>query len=154
MNVTPDTLGAPETKMQESLTRESRLLEAFEAFKEANDERLGEIERKQSADVLLEEKVERLNSAMDAMITKARRPALASSETGDFRVAEHKSAFNAYVRTGEANALRMLEAKALNGAIAPDSGYLLPMEAEAAILQRMAALSPMRQVAMVGSVSV
>jgi HK97 family phage major capsid protein len=149
MNVTPDTLGAPETKMQESLTRESRLLEAFEAFKAANDERLGEIERKQSADVLLEEKVERLNSAMDSMITKARRPALAAGETGDFRISEHKSAFNAYVRTGEANALRTLEAKALNGAIAPDSGYLLPMDAEAAILGRMAALSPMRQVAMV-----
>lgn len=144
MTATTELLGAPETKMQES-----RLMEAFEAFKEANDSRLEEIERKTGADVLLEEKVDRLNAAMDAMIAKASRPALAGGATQDFRTMEHKSAFSTYMRTGETNALRLLEAKALNGAVAPDSGYLLPMDAEAAILQRLAALSPMRQVAMV-----
>lgn len=144
MTVTPEQLGAPETKMQES-----QLAQAFEAFKQANDERLHDIERKSSADVLLVEKVERLNAAMDAMIAKASRPALAGGETLDFGKTEHKSAFNTYMRTGEAQALRVLEAKSLNGALAPDSGYLLPADAEAAILARLAALSPMRQVAMV-----
>ncbi|MCA0405282.1 MAG: phage major capsid protein [Proteobacteria bacterium] len=148
MTVTPETFGAPETKMRDT-PHDGRLLEAFEAFKQANDARLSEIERKASADVLLEEKVNRLNSAMDAMIAKASRPAISGAEPQDFRTVEHKSAFTTYMRTGEANALRMLEAKALNGAVAPDSGYLLPVDAEAAILARLAALSPMRQVAMV-----
>lgn len=129
---------------------ETKTMETFEAFKAANNERLAEIERKQSADVLLEEKVERLNRELDQMTTRARRPALAASNPRDQHVSiEHKAAFDSYVRTGQADAIRMVESKALNGSVAPDSGYLLPMDAEAAILGRMAALSPIRALASV-----
>jgi HK97 family phage major capsid protein len=131
---------APETKM----------LEAFEAFRAANDERLAEIERRQGADILLEEKVDRIGRAIDRLATWSRRPALApmpGREGGD--VLEHKTAFDAYIRTGQGEALRLIEAKALNGAIAPDGGYLLPPDAEAGILARMASLSPIRSVASV-----
>ena len=38
---------------------------AFEAFKDANDRRLDEIERKLSADVVSSEKDERINKAID-----------------------------------------------------------------------------------------
>ncbi|KAF0227825.1 MAG: HK97 family phage major capsid [Beijerinckiaceae bacterium] len=167
--------GAPETKVQhmneqdmkglemtssdargqaasayEAKAHEARMTETFEAFKSANDERLREIERKQHADVLLEEKVERLNREMDRMTTKAARPVLVGSERRDGMIAvEHKAAFESYARSGQADGLRMLEAKALNGAIAPDGGYLLPPDAEASILARMAALSPIRSIATV-----
>ena len=40
-------------------------LGAFEEFKEANDERLGQIERKLTADVVTDEKVDRINRALD-----------------------------------------------------------------------------------------
>src|SRR4051794_21646158 len=39
-------------------------LRVFEGFKEANDERLAQIE-KRSADIVTEEKVERINKALD-----------------------------------------------------------------------------------------
>ncbi|MFN3483277.1 MAG: phage major capsid protein, partial [Rhabdaerophilum calidifontis] len=113
---------------------ETKVLEAFEAFRAANDERLAEIERRQGADILLEEKVDRIGRAIDRLATWSRRPALApmpGREGGD--VLEHKTAFDAYIRTGQGEALRLIEAKALNGAIAPDGGYLLPPDAEAGI---------------------
>jgi hypothetical protein len=42
------------------------MMAAFEAFKGANDARLDEIERKRSADALLEEKVARIDQAVGA----------------------------------------------------------------------------------------
>jgi HK97 family phage major capsid protein len=141
---------APETKIDDARAQEAGVMQAFEAFKAANDERLAEIERKQHADVLLEEKVERINRDMDRMITKAARPALGNPVRRNEVIAiEHKAAFESYARTGQADALRMIESKALNGALAPDGGYLLPPDAEASILARMASLSPIRSVAMV-----
>jgi HK97 family phage major capsid protein len=138
---------APETKVQDK-AMESKVMETFEAFKAANDERLAEVERRQQADVLLEEKVERLNRELDRMTTRAGRPALDGTRH-DGHAMEHKAAFEAYARSGEGQALRLLESKALNGAVAPDGGYLLPPDAEAAILQRMAAFSPIRAIASV-----
>ncbi len=167
--MTSELLGAPETKMQDARgdavslavpsavslaapsaapSRPDQLLVVFEAFKQANDARLAEIERKAAADALLEEKVNRLNAAMDAMVARVARPALGSAAP-DLHADEHKSAFAAYMRSGTSNALQRLEAKALNGALAPDAGYLLPADAEAAILARLAALSPLRRIAMV-----
>src|SRR6478735_9961064 len=40
-------------------------MRAFEAFKEANDERLGEIEKRMSADAVTAERVERIGAALD-----------------------------------------------------------------------------------------
>ena len=84
-------------------------LRAFEAFKDSNDERLAQIERK-NADVVTEEKVDRINRAldeqkraMDQILLKNRRPALGGSLGGAMPGAfatEHKVAFDAYVRRG------------------------------------------------------
>ena len=41
------------------------MMQAFEAFKEANDERLAQIEARMSADVVTAEKVDRINRAVD-----------------------------------------------------------------------------------------
>ena len=138
---------APETKVMDVKAMDVKVMETFEAFKAANDERLVEIERRQQADVLLEEKVERLNRELDLMTTRAGRPALEGGSRAGLAAVEHKAAFDAYVRSGEGQALRMIEAKALNGAVAPDGGYLLPPDAEARILQSMAAYSPIRAIA-------
>lgn len=62
------------------------MMAAFEAFKGANDARLDEIERKSSADVLLEEKVARIDQAvasaqarLDRVVSEGRRPELAAA---------------------------------------------------------------------------
>lgn len=61
------------------------MMAAFEAFKGANDARLDEIERKRSADALLEEKVARIDQAvgaaqarLDRVVSEGRRPGIGS----------------------------------------------------------------------------
>ncbi|UOK71705.1 phage major capsid protein [Ancylobacter polymorphus] len=46
-----------------------QVMSAFEEFKKANDDRIKEIEKKGSADVVLTEKVDRINAAMDKFET-------------------------------------------------------------------------------------
>ena len=129
-------------------------LGAFEAFKQANDERLGEIERKVSADVITEEKVARISDALDGqkrlldrLVLKGHRPELGGSSIGAGRAldaSEHKAAFDTYVRTGEVGGLKQLEAKAVSSVTTPDSGYLVPPETEAEIGRRLTIVSPIR----------
>ncbi len=136
-------------------------LSAFGDFREANDVRLDEIERKLSADVITEEKVERINDALDSqkrlldrLVLKGRRPDLGSPGTGRvLDASEHKAAFDAYVRSGEMTGLKRLEAKAVSTVTSPDSGYLAPPEVEAEIGRRLAIVSPIRSIAGIRTVS-
>ena len=48
---------------------------------------------------------------------------------------QHKAAFDAYVRHGEAHGLHVLEEKALSVGSGPDGGYLVPAETEAAVIR-------------------
>ena len=137
-------------------------LVSFEAFKQANDERLDQIE-KRSVDVLTENKVERISraldtqqAALDGLLLKARRPGLGNG----FDVAplaasarEHKGAFDSYIRSGTEQDLRQLEQKAMSVGSDPDGGYLVPEQVEAEVGKRLAALSPIRAIADVREVS-
>ncbi len=123
---------------------------AFEEFKSTNDQRLGELEKRGSADTLLEGKLDRLNAVLDghksaldkAAVDKA-RPAL----EGGRAVAsdEYKDAFSAYVKRGEE--------KALSIGSNPDGGYLVPGETETEITKLLTAISPMRAICGVRQVS-
>lgn len=126
---------------------------AFEAFKEANDRRLAEIEAKSAADALSIEKVDRIDraltehkAALDRLLLREARPRLgAPPEPG---ADERKMAFEGYVRKGDAS--RLLETKdLLAGATGPEGGYLVPVETERMIGRRLAALSPIRAIATV-----
>lgn len=137
-------------------------MNAFEAFRETNDARLQELEQKSSDDVLLREKLSRIDSALDgykstidSLTLKASRPALGSSNKGQIspQALEHKMAFDRYVRSGEATNLKRLEAKSLTAGVAADGGYLVPSETENEILSRMQILSPIRALASVRQVS-
>jgi HK97 family phage major capsid protein len=132
----------------------------FHAYKDANDERLAELEQKLSGDVLIEEKVARIDAAlddqrrkMDRILIEKSRPHLAGAERGEPFSREHKSAFRAYMRTGEAAGLKGIEEKALSAGSGPDGGYLVPVPAEREILRRMANISPIRAVASVREIS-
>jgi HK97 family phage major capsid protein len=136
-------------------------MSAFDAFKQANDERLVEIEKRMGPDVLTVEKVERINrsleeqkQALDEMLLKQARPAL--GRTSPAASLEHKNAFETYVRRGDEQALRGLEAKAhsITGTgTGAEGGYLVPAELEAEIGMRLAKLSPIRSIASVRQVS-
>jgi HK97 family phage major capsid protein len=125
------------------------MMRAFEAFKEANDERLA----RRDGDVVLEEKLARIGAALDAhgkrldeIALKSARPAL-GAERMRSGAPEHKAAFETYVRTGETATLRALEAKAMSIGSNTDGGYLVPPEIEHAIGERLTAISPIRGIA-------
>ena len=94
--------------------------EGFEDFKETNDLRLAEIERRGSADTVTTEKLARIEEHLDvskrvtdALILKSSRPPLGGNAYEPANVLAHKSAFDTYVRKGETTRLLSLEQKAL-----------------------------------------
>jgi HK97 family phage major capsid protein len=121
------------------------VLQAFEAFKDANDERLAQIEKRMSADVVTTEKVDRINKAVDELILKSRRPVLSAEKLVE--PSEHKKAFDSYVRKGEAHGLAALEAKAMSVGSGTDGGYLVPSQTEAEITRLLSKASPLRGIA-------
>jgi HK97 family phage major capsid protein len=137
------------------------MMRAFEAFKDANDERLDDIEKRMSADVVTAEKVDRIGEALDRqkarlddLALKSRRPQIGGGDEAKSQVAsEHKHAFNAYVRKGEVSALAANEQKALSAASDPDGGYLVPDEIETEIGRLLKEVSPIRAIAGVRQVS-
>jgi HK97 family phage major capsid protein len=135
-------------------------MRAFEAFKETNDERLAEIERRCSADVVTTEKLARIDRALDEnkrvvdeLTLKAARPPLAGAGQRSGASLAHKAAFDGYVRRGEAGQLRALEGKALSVASDPDGGYLVPDETERAVNRSLRDVSPIRAIAGLRQVS-
>jgi HK97 family phage major capsid protein len=154
---------APETKAgvpREAVAAYDELLRAFETFRQANDERLAALERR-TADIVLEEKVERIGAALDAqarrldeLTLKQARPALERGSGGEpLARREHKAAFESYMRGGESAGLRQLEVKALAVGSGPDGGFLVPVEIEREIGRRLAAISPIRGIAGMREVS-
>lgn len=135
-------------------------MQAFEAFKEANDERLEQIEQRMSADVVTSDKVERINRAvdetksrLDELTLKARRPRMSGAEDTGPVSREHKQAFESYVRKGETHGLFDLEAKSMSIGSGADGGYLVPSETETEIGRRLSAASPIRAIAGIRQVS-
>jgi HK97 family phage major capsid protein len=145
----------------DAVVTHAEMMRAFEAFKETNDQRLA-LSEKRAGDVLVEDKLARINSTIDSharrlddITLKGARPAL-GGERAALRSAsalEHKAAFESYVRSGETAGLRALEVKALSAGSNPDGGYLVPPEVEQTIGQRLTAISPIRAIAGVRTIS-
>jgi HK97 family phage major capsid protein len=132
----------------------------FEAFKDVNDQRLGEIEQRLSADPLTEEKLTRIDAALDTaqrridgLVLKSARPKLGETSSRDSVHQEHKAAFGGYLRDGVADGLKRIEAKAYSAGVGPDGGFLVPQSAERDLLSRMALISQIRQIAEVREIS-
>ena len=161
MKETKTVSGAPEAR-----AALHEMMAAFEAFRAANDARLAEIEQKTSADVLLEEKVARIDQAvgaaqarLDRLASEARRPAIGGEGVAPSVSAfgrstspmgggmEEKSAFAGWMKTGLG-----LELKA-GLSTAAGSGVLAPVETERAIERRLMAASPMREIATVRTIN-
>lgn len=133
-------------------------MESFHAFRDANDERLSQLETRAAADVVTSDKVDRISAtldeqkrALDGVVARNSRPPLLGG--AEAVPSEHKQAFDRYVRRGDERALRDMEAKAMSYGSGPDGGYLVPDETETEITGRLSALSPIRSVATVRRVS-
>lgn len=143
----------------DAVVTHAEMMRAFESFKEANDERIDAI-AKRGGDVVLEEKVARINSVIelhqrfiDDAKVKAARPALGDVETRSTGEHEYKSAFDAFIRQGDSSGLRQLETKALSAGSNPDGGFVVPPEIETQIGQRLIAVSPIRSISSVRTIS-
>ncbi|MGV6800762.1 MAG: phage major capsid protein [bacterium] len=130
-------------------------LNAFEQFKQANDERLSALEGKSSEDVLLTEKVDRINDSLteqkqkiDRLALDAARP-VRSTQFQSALPSDHKQAFDRYVRAGDSSRLHQMEGKSLSVGTDPDGGYLAPDETERLITAALREVSPIRQIASV-----
>jgi len=132
-----------------------------EAYKAENDARVAQLETR-GPDPLVDDKLARMDRALDEQKRRLdrlhldrQRPALGTSaqDGRDPAQREHKAAFDAYVRSGEASGLKSLEAKALSAGSGPDGGYLVPETVEQEVLRRLATASPIRAIASVRAIS-
>lgn len=149
-----------ETKMARARSTTNAGMEdflcAFDAFKQTNDLRLAEIEKKQTADVLTEEKLARIDDAMteqkgalDRLHLRANRPGLdLNTEPGRSEV---NPAWDRYIRQGDAS--RLHELKSLSSGSDVDGGYVAPDETQTEIDRLLSEVSPIRGIASVHQTS-
>jgi HK97 family phage major capsid protein len=135
----------------------------FAVLREDNDARLAQMETRRGVDVITEEKVARIDQALDE--TKRRldrlaldqaRPKLGLGEKAqafDHATQEHKAAFRGYMRSGDAVGLKQLEEKTLSQGSGPDGGFLVPVPVEQEIIKRLAAISPIRSISSTREIS-
>jgi len=135
-------------------------MRAFEAFKESNDERLGQLERRMPADVVTTDRLDRVSRALDEhkrivdeLALKSARPHLGGPAPRSGAALQHRAAFDGYIRKGEAGHLRDLESKALSVGSDPDGGFLVPDELERSVNRAVQNVSPIRAIAGIRQVS-
>ena len=95
----------------------------------------------------LQQQEERLNM-LDRKSHRPARPALSLASDGE---APHQKAFDAYIRSGDDDALRGLdlEGKAMSTAVAADGGYLVDPQTAETVKSVLAGAASLRQVAQV-----
>ncbi len=130
----------------------ANLTKAFEDFKRENDEKL-----KAKADVVTDEKVERINAsigdmqtAFDEMQKKLAAASLRPGEqVGDMAPTdpEYVAAYKAWMRKGAVSA-------AMDKGTDTNGGYLAPIEWDRSIVSKLKRISPIRANARVQSISV
>jgi HK97 family phage major capsid protein len=151
MKETKQVAASPETR-----AAMHEMMAVFEAYKADNEQRLAEIAAGRAPDPLIEEKMARVEDALKAAEQRysraaadSRRPALAQTPVA--RPDERKGAFTAYMRSGQTSPL-MLEAKSLSEGTPSAGGYVVSPEIERMIERRLAAASPMREIATVRTI--
>lgn len=140
----------------------STLGNAWEQFKQVNDQRLSEIERKGNADPLYEEHLHNISAALDnhkrrldQIETANDRPLLGEVESKGFSPAqgEYGKAFCNYLRKGMDAGLEAFQSKSLSVGSDPDGGYLVTPAMSSRIVQAVFETSPLRALASVETIS-
>ncbi|NBX02718.1 MAG: phage major capsid protein [Alphaproteobacteria bacterium] len=150
--------------ISEITDRVATLGNAWEQFKQVNDMRLRDIERKGSADPLYNEHLHNISSALDnyksrldQIETAYNRPVLSANEAEqksyEAKNGEYGKAFRNYLRKGMDAGLEAFQTKALSVGSDPDGGYLVTPTMSSKIAQAVFETSPMRQLASVEVIS-
>ena len=150
--MTPQTPKETKSSSGKRLTQKAMMADfaqTFQSFKDANDERLSQIEAKSSADVLTEQKVARIDAALDVQARRIERLSIAQTQPAMGGAAvntEVKSAWSDYIRSGDLSALKSLEGKSISTSDG-EGGYVAPIEAESRIDRALEMASPFRSIA-------
>ncbi len=150
--------------ISEITERVHNLGNAWEQFKQVNDQRLKEIERKGSADPLYSEQLSKISSAldhhkhrMDALETAQSRPgkelAVMAYKSGDGHASEYTKAFDQYLRKGMDAGLEAISTKALSVGSDPDGGYMVTPSMTNRIIKLVEEGSPLRSLASIETIS-
>lgn len=143
-----------ETKMakgRQDKVDAAEAIAAFESYKQANEARLADIEKRGKADPLLDDKLARIDRRLEALSLKSARADL--SGEGEPADAEHSTAWGRYMRVGDDSGIARLDVKSLNAGTDDQGGYVAPPELDQLIEARLMAASPMRQIATVRQTS-
>ncbi|CAB4139112.1 COG4653 Predicted phage phi-C31 gp36 major capsid-like protein [uncultured Caudovirales phage] len=136
---------------------------AFSEFRSTNDERLKSIEKKGSADGLLDEKLEKINTKLSELEKDIEQKRLAANRAPLYGphgenlldlTAEERSDYDAmktYLRKGTGT--EYLETRALTSGLDTDAGYLLAKPTVGRIAARVYETTPLRQYADVQTIS-
>ena len=149
--------------ISEITERVATLGNAWEQFKQVNDARLREVERKGHADPLYNEHLHHISSTLDNYKSRLDQIETAYSRPVLGGDAEHKGmerangeygkAFRNYLRKGMDAGLEALETKALSVGSDPDGGYLVTPSMSSKIVQAIFETSPLRQLASIENIS-
>ena len=140
-----------QTETKEMKSAQNDFASTFQAFKDANDERLAALEQKQG-DGLLTDKVDRINAALDAQSKRIENLAITATRPaigGEAINTEAKSAWSSYIRTGDGSELASLEGKSLSTSVDAEGGYVAPAETESRIDRALLDASPFRRISTV-----
>ena len=143
--------------------RMEELGSTWEQFKQINDRRLSEIEKKGAADSVTVEHLNKISDALDSyknrisgLETAVARPHYATKSSdipANATISEHKEAFCNYLRKGTEDDLSYLEQKALSVGTDTEGGYLVTPHISEKLIQTVFETSPMRQLASVERIS-
>lgn len=147
--------------MNEVQSASETLARAFEEYKSVNDLRLNELERKGTVDVLVTDKLGRMDQALNrlqdeigSVKTALRRPAMgmASGEAIP-EDGEYKAAFMRYMSKGIEPDGEMMQLKDMSVIADNQGGYMVPTELSDRIVTRQFDTTPMRQLATIMNIS-
>ena len=148
--------------IHEITERVSSLGHAWEQFKQVNDARLRDIERKGHADPLYDEHLNNISASLDnykkrldQIETAYSRPAFGADGEGfkNAEPGEYSKAFRTYLRKGMDAGLEAFQTKALSVGSDSDGGYLVTSAMSSKIVQAVFETSPMRQLASIEAIS-
>lgn len=151
--------------ISEITDRVTNLGHAWEQFKQVNDARLREIERKGYADPLYHDHLNNISHALDnyknrldQIETACNRPALDGEYKSEILSTpagngEYGKAFRNYLRKGMDAGLEALQSKSLSVGSDPDGGYLVTPTMSSRIVQAVFESSPMRPLSSVETIS-
>lgn len=126
---------------------------SFEEYKKTNDARFEELKKGtgnageyEAKLAKIEEDLQKKEKQLSDLEAKMNRPGFAGVSEEDQAKAEHRKAFNAFVRKGITDGLADLQVKAVQVGVDADGGYAVPEEMSRTIYSMLEAHSPMRAV--------